>query len=174
LLLQFFVKLRREQSQEFSIASHEFALGVGGAKHNCVARAPTKDGATEVALHRFHVRAGLHELDSKRRQPRSCAVARDRKHPCERAFDQYRRLNFIREKPAKLNAPFFVVLLLDDLLGTGELFVARHLVDRRTEILGRESSKPDGVKTLSAILCSEQKAHRRVCADLTNRAPEGK
>src|SRR5208337_3971901 len=86
---------------------------------------------------------------TRRRQPRPRAVARDRKHPCKRAFDQYRRLNFIREKPAKLNAPFLVVLLLDDLLGTGELFVARHLVDRRTEILGRESSKPDGVKTLS-------------------------
>src|SRR5271157_5097386 len=160
MLLQFFIKLRREQSQKFSIASHEFALGVGGTKHNCVARTTTKDGATKVALHRFHVRAGLHELDSKRRQPRACAMARDRKHPCERAFDHYQRLDFIREKPAKLNAPLLVVLPLDDLLGTCELFVARHLIDARTKFLRRKSGKPDRVKTLGAVLCSEQKTDR--------------
>ena len=70
---QFFFKLRCEQAQKLGIAGNELALSISGAKHNCVARVPTKDGTAEVALHRLYVRAGLHELDTKRRQPqRAC------------------------------------------------------------------------------------------------------
>src|ERR1700730_3160519 len=56
-------------------------------------------------------------------------------HPCEAAFDKYRRLDLISEQPAKLDAPLFVVLFLEDLFRAGELLVTSHLVYGCTEVL---------------------------------------
>ena len=60
------------------------------------------------------------------------------------AFDQHRRLDFIRQKPAELDAPLFVVLFLQDLFRTGELFVACHLIYGCAEVLRRESRETTG------------------------------
>ena len=127
LLLQFLLKLRRKHSQKLGIAGDERALSVSGEKHDRVARGSADHGAAEVTLNGLHVRARLHELNAERRETRARAVASDREHPGEAAFDQHRRLDFVSQKPAELDAPLFVVLFLQDLFRSGELLVARHL-----------------------------------------------
>ena len=136
LLLQLFLKLRRKHRQKFGIAGNERALGVGGAKYDGVARGSANDGTTKMTLNGLDVRARLHELHAQRRQARTRAEASDREHPGEAAIDQHRRLDLLRQKPAELDAPLFVVLFLQDLFRAGELLVASHLVDGCAEVLG--------------------------------------
>src|SRR5579872_922111 len=104
---------------------------------------------------------------------RTSSVTAGREHPGKGALDQNRRLDFIRQQPAELNAPFFVILFLNDLLWAGELLVAGHLVDGSAEILGRKGGETDGVKSLRPVLCAELKPNRGIRADFADRAPQG-
>ena len=154
LLLQFFLKLRRKHSQKLSIAGNERPLRVGGAKHDRVSGSSTDHATSQVPLNGFQVRPGLHELHAQRRKSGACPVAGDREHPCERTLDQHGWLDLIRQKPAELDAPFLVVLFLQDFFRAGELFVARHLVDGRAEIFRtRERRGRRGEIVRSCFLC---------------------
>src|ERR1017187_2216911 len=55
--------------------------------------------------------------------------------PSEAAFIQYRRLDFICEKPVELDAPLLGVLFLQDFFGASELFIASHLICGGPEVL---------------------------------------
>ena len=48
--------------QKLGIAGNERALGIGGAKHDRIARGSADHGTAKVALNGLHMRAGLHEL----------------------------------------------------------------------------------------------------------------
>src|ERR1019366_1531513 len=134
-LLQLFLELRRQQSQQLSVPSDEWPFSIGCVKDDGIARSSAGHRAAKVAFNRLYMCARFYELHAPRRQARARAKASSRKYPSKCALDQHRRLDFICEQPAELDAPLFVVLLLQDLFRAGELFVMRHLVHGCAEVL---------------------------------------
>jgi hypothetical protein len=60
----------------------------------------------------------LYEFESKWRQAGPGSVTCDTEHPGEAKIgENFRLLGVIGEKPSKLNAPFDVIGLMDDLFG---------------------------------------------------------
>ena len=99
-------------------------------------------------------------------------MARYREHPGEGAFSEYWGFDFVRQKPVKLNAPLAFVRFLEDLLRTGELFIASHLVYGCAEVFGREGSKARKKEPFGLVFGTEQEADRGVGADLANGTPK--
>src|SRR5277367_6264670 len=115
LLLHFFLKLRRQHPQQLGIARDEWARSVGGPKDNSVTRGPANHRTAKMTFQGLQVRAGLDELQPERHQSPSSTQTANGKHPGKATFHENGWLVLVGEKPAKLDAPFVVVYLLDDL-----------------------------------------------------------
>ena len=81
--------------EELGTPSDELSLCTGDPEYNRVARRPGNRLTTKVALNRFHVPARFYELHTHWRNASTGAVASQREHPSEAAFDQHRWLDFV-------------------------------------------------------------------------------
>ena len=99
-------------------------------------------------------------------------MARYREHPGEGAFNEHGGFDLVRQKPAELNAPLAFVRFLEDLLRTGELFIASHLVYGCAEGFGRKRSKARKQESFGLVFGTEQEADRGVGADLGKGTPK--
>jgi hypothetical protein len=118
------------------------------------------------------VRARLHELYPQWNQARSSPHSTNGENPRKATLDQNRRFDLVSEEPAKLNAPLFIVSRLDDLFGTRELLVARHLADARAKVLRGESGETDGVESFDFCFRPELDADLEIGADFADRSPQ--
>jgi len=99
-------------------------------------------------------------------------MARYREHPGEGAFNEHWGFDFVRQKPAELNAPLAIVLFLHDFFRTSELFITCHLVYGCAEAFGREGSKAGKKESFCLVFGTEHEADRGVGADLANGTPK--
>src|SRR5207244_13474197 len=98
-------------------------------------------------------------------------MARYREHPGEGAFNEHGGLDFVRQKPAELNAPLAFVRFLEDLLRTGELFIASHLVYACAEGFGRKRSKARKQEAFGLVFATGQDADGGPGADRASGTP---
>ena len=136
--------------------------------------APQTTGQPKWRSMDLQVRPRLHELHAKRRagayryhgeQWRAPRRSSNRSEPAAR---------FLGEKPAELDAPLFVVVLLQDLFRAGELFVARHWSMAAPKFSVERAARPTGWNRSIFVSVPELEADRRVGADFANGAPKGK
>src|SRR5271156_3531760 len=119
-----------------------------------------------MTLQSLGVRAWPYKFEPKWRNAAAGPVTRDTEYPGKAKIGKNVRLGIVGEEPSKLNAPFGVIGLMDDLFGAGELFIAGHLAHGFAEAVRRKSGESDGIEMLRLSLRAQLKANRPVGASL--------